>query len=117
MSDPVIVSKVANALFQDANGGGRVGGRLTLTTATLQFHPNGVNRLANSGPLDVEIDLRDLTGPVTVLPGFLTKIIAVPVGGEIFKARCWGAAAMAERIQTAANAAQSAGGTEPEAPQ
>jgi hypothetical protein len=57
--------------------------------------------VANTGVLDIEIDLAEVTGPVTVLPGFVTKIIAVPVGGAVFKARCWGAKKMAERIQAA----------------
>jgi hypothetical protein len=41
-----------------------------------------------------------------VLPGVLTKIIAVPVGERVFKARCWGAGKMAERIQRAVTAAR-----------
>jgi hypothetical protein len=136
VTEPVIVSKVANALVEDAQGspdldaavraagwhgagmgwvlarfrahyGGLwVGGRLTLRATSLEFHANGVNRLANRGSLDVEIDLREVTGPIAVLPGVLTKIIAVPLGGRVFKARCWGAAKMAERIQTAVTAAR-----------
>jgi hypothetical protein len=44
-----------------------------------------------------------------VLPGVVTKIIAVPVGGRVFKARCWGAAEMAEQIQTAVTEARRPG--------
>jgi len=140
VTQPVIVSKVANALVEDAErspgmgpvvdatggssdsmdwvldrfrqhyGGLWVGGRLTLTTAKLEFHPNGLNRLANRGTLDIEIDLRSVTGPVAVLPGVATKIIAVPVAGRVFKARCWGAQSMADQIQAAVTAARSAGG-------
>jgi hypothetical protein len=124
VTEPEIASKVANALIEDAQGsqghghvvdsldwlmdrfrrhygGVWVGGRLTLTDRTLTFVPNAVNRVANTGVLDIEIDLAEVTGPVTVLPGFVTKIIAVPVGGAVFKARCWGAKKMAERIQAA----------------
>ena len=136
VTESVIVSRVANALVEDAQrspdagavvdaaggssdsvdwvldrfraqyGGLWVGGRLTLTANRLEFHPNGVNRIANRGSLDVEIDLREVTGPITVLPGVVTKIIAVPVGGRVFKARCWGAARMAEQIQAAVTAAR-----------
>lgn len=122
---PVIASKVVNALVEDARGSGPlavldpvldqfrqhydglwVGGRLTLTPTTLEFHPNGVNRLANSGTLDLEIDLRGVES-VEVQPGVLTKIIAVQVaGGRLVKARCFGAAGLAEKIRAAVQGAQ-----------
>lgn len=122
---PVIASKVANALVEGAGasgplgvldpvldqfrqqyGGVWVGGRLTLTPTTLEFHPNGVNRLANTGPLDLEIDLRRVES-VEVQPGVLTKIIAVQVGGgRVVKARCFGAAGLADQVRAAVRSAQ-----------
>ena len=123
-SGPVIASKVANALVEDARGSGPlavldpvvdqfrqqyggvwVGGRLTLTPAVLEFHPNAVNRAANTGTLDLEIDLRQIQS-VELQPGVLTKIIAVRVGSQVVKARCFGAAGLADQIRTAVQAAQ-----------
>jgi hypothetical protein len=134
MTSPVIASKVANALVEDAKrsqtagglvdtagadtagldvvldqfrrhyGGLWVGGRLTLTSATLEFHPNAVNRVAHAGTLDIEVDVRRIEA-VDVLPGFLTKIIAVRVGDKVVKVRCWGASKMADRIRAAVQAA------------
>ena len=124
-SGPVIVSKVANTLVEDAGaagplagldavldqfrqhyGGLWVGGRVTLTPTTLEFHPNGVNRVANSGTLDLEIDLRRVES-VEVQPGVLTKIVAVGVGGgRVVKARCFGAAGLADQIRAAVQAAR-----------
>jgi hypothetical protein len=51
-------------------------------------------------------DPREVTGPIAVLPGVVTKIIAVPVGGWVLKARCWGAARLAEQIQAAVTEAR-----------
>ena len=123
---PVIAAKVANALVEDARGSGPlavldplldqfrqqyggvwVGGRLTLTPTTLAFHPNGVNRLANTGTLDLEIDLRRVEA-VEVQPGVLTKSIAVQVGGgRVVKVRCFGAAGLADQIRAAVQATRS----------
>jgi hypothetical protein len=125
--DAPIASKVANALVADATpnvgsgglrshlqnwmlsrfakryGGLWVGGRLTLTGRTLEFHPNAVNRAMNRGTLDFVIELRDITA-VEVEPGVFTKIIAVQVGERCFRARCYGASGLADRIRTAAAA-------------
>lgn len=121
----VIASKVANALVEDARGSGPlaavldpvldqfrhqygglwVGGRLTLTSTTLEFHPNAINRAANTGTLDLAIDLRRVES-VEVQPGVLTKIIAVRVGPQVVKARCFGAAGLADQIRAAVQAAR-----------
>jgi hypothetical protein len=140
---PVIASKVVNALVEDAQvradfnalakvsgpettgqawvldrfrqhyGGLWVGGRLTLTTRTLEFHPNALNRFANAGTLDITIELRDIAG-VELQPGVATKIIAVYVGARVFKSRCYGARQMADHIRTAAAAVHAA--PEPQEP-
>ena len=124
-SGPVIASKVANALVEDGGGSGPlavldpvldlfrrqyggvwVGGRLTLTPTVLEFHPNAVNRAANTGTLDLAVDLRQIDS-VEVQPGVLTKIIAVRVGSQVLKARCFGAAGLADQIRAAVQAARS----------
>jgi hypothetical protein len=131
--DAPIASKVANALVTDATphvgsgglrsdlqnwmlgrfakryGGLWVGGRLTLTARTLEFHPNAVNRAVNRGTLDVVIELRDVTG-VEVQPGVFTKIISVQAGDRVFRSRCYGAHQLADDIRAAAAATHGAAG-------
>ncbi|MCT9820055.1 hypothetical protein N3K63_07110 [Microbacterium sp. W1N] len=114
MSDRILVSKIANALVEDAEarvsgvglalsgfralwGGLWVGGRVTLTEETVEFSPNVVNRAAQSGTLDVSISLKDVTG-VEVLPGILTRIVAIATPARVLKVRCWGAHRFAARV-------------------
>ena len=124
---PVLATKVANALIEDAEfapnpavkrvmdiadaqgidtvleqfkrhfGGLWVGGRLTLTDTALTFAPNGMNRAVHKDLATVTIPLAAITG-VEVLPGVLTKIIAIRTGSHIFKTRCWGARPFAAKI-------------------
>jgi hypothetical protein len=117
----VIVSRVANALIADVvvqgvpsqsvqertlnryrrrHGGLWVGGRLTLSDTAIQFHPNFVNRALQSGQLDIAISLHSIES-VEVLPGVLTKIIAVRAGGQLTKFRCFGAREVADHIRAA----------------
>jgi hypothetical protein len=121
----IIISRVANALIADVAvraapsrsvqgrtmnryrrryGGLWVGGRLTLSDTDIQFHPNLINRGIQSGQLDIEISLHSIES-VEVLPGVLTKIIAVRAGGQLTKFRCFGARKVAEHIRAAARTA------------
>ena len=96
MSSGIVAKRVANALitdaeaklprvtpridqveaaldrFKSAHGGLWVGGRATLTTESIRFHPNVVNRGIHAGSLDIEIPLPDIVN-VEVLPAFLTS--------------------------------------------
>lgn len=55
---------------------------------------------SRSGTLDVAVPLGEI-GAVNVLPGFVTKIIAVDVGFSRLKLRCYGAAGVADAIERA----------------
>ncbi len=127
----MIASKAANALIEDAEpsalaylaakvgsgntswigrarrryGGLWVGGRLTLTTTSVEFHPNGVNRSLHGGSLDVVIDLRHVES-VELLPGFVTRIVAVRTADGVFLARCFGARKLVGQIDSAVRAAR-----------
>jgi hypothetical protein len=123
----VIISRMANALIAEVDvgvvatsvgggvldryrrryGGLWVGGRLTVTTTDFQFHANALNRALQSGQLDIVIDLRSIES-VEVLPGVLTKIVAMRTADGVTKVRCFGAAKVAEQIRAAASSARSA---------
>jgi hypothetical protein len=118
-----IISRVANALIMDVDvavpetspagrilgryrrryGGLWVGGRLTVSTTDVQFHANALNRAIQSGQLDVTVDLRSIES-VEVLPGVLTKIIAIRTGDRVAKFRCFAARKVAAHIRAAAAA-------------
>lgn len=120
----VIISRVANALIADVdvtvptssanrrvlsgyrrrNGGLWVGGRLTVTETDIRFHANALNRSIQSGQLDIIVGLRSVES-VELLPGVLTKIIAIHTGDRVTKFRCFGAAKVADRIRAAASSA------------
>ena len=109
------MTKIANALIEDvtvnvavpvlsvfraALGGLWVGGWVKLTTQTVSFSANGLNRVVPSGPLDVSVPLSKVTD-VTVLPGFVTKIVAITTPWYVLKVRCYGAPSFAAAILTA----------------
>lgn len=114
----VITSRLANALIENVHvglpttsaagqvlgryrrryGGLWVGGRLTVTTTDVQFHANALNRSIQSGQLDIAVDL-DSIESVELLPGVLTKIIALQTSDRVVKLRCFGAAKVAEQIR------------------
>ncbi|WP_155766066.1 hypothetical protein [Mycobacterium colombiense] len=85
-------------------GGLWVGGRLTCTDTDVRFHANALNRSIQSGRLDIVIALRSIES-VEVLPGVLTKIIAIRAGDRVTKIRCFGAAKVANQIRAAASSA------------
>jgi hypothetical protein len=127
----VITSRSANALIDNVHvhlpaapaarrvlgryrrryGGLWVGGRLTVTTTDVQFHANALNRSIQSGQLDIAVDMRSIES-VELLPGVLTKIIAIGTRDRVVKIRCFGAAKVAEQIRAQASSA----GSTPEAP-
>jgi hypothetical protein len=118
VNEPVLISKVANALIPEASsrlggpvdsalervrrrdGGLWVGGRVTLTERELRFAANALNRGLQSGTLDVRIDL-DQIRQVEVIPAPFTKIIEVHSGQGLLKFRCYGAARFAQAIRGA----------------
>lgn len=121
----IVATRAANALIADARakalgqpidgvlgcataiyGGLWVGGRATLTREQLAFHPNSVNRAIHSeGSLDIEIPLSDIE-KVEVLPGVLTRIIAITTKRQFVKIRCFRADAFADEIRTWARSTQ-----------
>jgi hypothetical protein len=115
MPEEVLTTKIANALIEDVNvhvtipaipilraalGGLWVGGWVTLTTRSVSFSPNGLNRFMQSGALDVSVPLAEVTD-VKVLPGFFTKIVAITTPVTVLKVRCYGAARFADAILAA----------------
>jgi len=115
MPEEVLITKVANALIEDVNvhvtvpvlsvfraawGGLWVGGRVTLTAKTVSFSANGLNRIMQSGTLDVSVPLAQVTD-VKVLPGVFTKIVAITTPEFVFKVRCYRAARFAQAILAA----------------
>jgi hypothetical protein len=123
MNEPVIVSKMANALFAEAqsavtdvfgaiegaaeqqraiHGGLWVGGKAGLTASALRFAPNAVNKAVHVGGegLVFEIPLGRVTG-VRVRKAFVTNIVDVETPEGTYSLRCWGAQGFAEAIDTA----------------
>jgi hypothetical protein len=83
--------------FKSAHGGLWVGGRATLTTQSLCFRPNAVNRGIHAGPLDIEIPLPDIVS-IEVLPAFVSSVIAIRTPQSAVKIRCFRADAFASHI-------------------
>lgn len=81
-------------------GGLWVGGRVTLSTARVAFSPNAMNRAVLSGAIDVDIPLVEIV-QVEVLPGVVTKIVAIRTMGGVLKVRCYGAPSLAKAIEDA----------------
>jgi hypothetical protein len=97
--------------FRSAHGGLWVGGRATLTAESLSFHPNDLNRATQTGSLDIEIPLADLTG-IEVRPAFVSSVIAIRTPQSVVKIRCFRADAFARQIaqQAGTELQRSAGG-------
>ena len=88
------------SLFRSAWGGSWVGGRVTLTTEVVSFSANGLNRIAQSGTLDVRVPLAKIID-VDVRPGFFTNIVAITTPESVVKVRCHFAADFAKAITAA----------------
>lgn len=125
MREQVPISKIANALIEDAHartssslavlsvfraiwGGLWVGGRVTLTSEAVTFAANTLNRFAQSGTLDVVLPLRQVVD-VDVLPGFFTNIVAIGTPDRVLKVRCYGARRFADAVIRARAAVSRAG--------
>jgi hypothetical protein len=83
--------------FKSAHRGLWVGGRATLTTESVSFHPNAVNRGIHAGSLDIEILLPDIVS-IEVLPAFVSSVIAIRTPRSAVKIRCFRADAFARQI-------------------
>ncbi|HEX2619558.1 MAG TPA: hypothetical protein VHL11_05405 [Phototrophicaceae bacterium] len=127
-SDPdVIQKKIANAFYTDEQlskegyGGGDLGlmlvrifmkglwlgGNVYLTSTTLKFELNNLNKLFHSGNVQVEIPLTDITQVTVIKPilGFMTIQLTIPDGD--FKIRVRGAKEFASLIEETAAKAKS----------
>lgn len=115
MPEEVLASKIANAFIEDVQphltmpmvslfratwGGLWVGGRVTLTTEAVSFSPNGLNRIAQSGALDIRVPLANVID-VEVRPGFFTDIVAITTPESVLKVRCYFATKFAKAILAA----------------
>ena len=120
----MFVSKIANALIEDAEpfisdvrpilslfravqGGLWVGGRVTLTSQSVSFAANTLNRIGQSGSLDVSVPLMEVTD-VEVLPGLFTNIVAITTPHRVLKVRCYGARRFADAVSAARDAVSGA---------
>ena len=124
MTDDVLMSKTVNALVEEAtspiekvhpvggavdrvrtrSGGIWVGGKATLTSTAIRFAPNGLNKLANDGPLESDVELTRVTR-VEVVDAFMTNIVDVEHDQGLLRLRCYGAKKFAEAIRRAVDAA------------
>jgi hypothetical protein len=111
-----LISKTVNALLgngnydaapwrgADAPRGVWVGGRLTVTEEHLQFKPNAINKVAHAAagiPAGtVLIRLSDVQA-VRVVPAPITKIVEITSPALEFRVRCYGAKALAAKIEAA----------------
>jgi hypothetical protein len=91
-------------LVRKLYGGLWVGGRADLCADRLKFAPNEMNGALTAGPLDWDIDTRDITD-VKVRFGLITNIVVIFLGHEAVKLRCFGARDFARHILEAAEAA------------
>lgn len=83
--------------FKSAHGGLWVGGRATLTTESICFHPNALNRGIHAGSLDIEIPLPDIVS-IEVLPALVSSVIAIRTPQSVVKIRCFRADAFARQM-------------------
>ena len=83
--------------FRTFYGGLWVGGTAALTTASLSFTPNAVNKLVHKGDYSLEIPLSDISA-LSPEFGLISGIIRVTTPRGIAKLRCFGAKAFLSRI-------------------
>ena len=76
-----------------------MGGRVELSETARSLTPNALNRTFHQQLSSIEIPLQ-LISSVEVLPGFVTKIIALGTPTHVVKLRCYGAPALADRIRS-----------------
>lgn len=85
-------------VFRGRYGGLWVGGTLIVTDRSVDFQANALNRMVQTGTLDLSVPLHDIAA-VEVQPGLVTKIVAITVGQRQVKARMYGAERVAETIR------------------
>ncbi len=128
MSDAIVMSKMANALFAEAqtaigdnfgaiesaveqqrraHGGLWVGGKAELSATWLRFAPNALNKVAHVGGAGLTFDI-PLTQvrSVRLRKAFVTNIVDVDTPQGVYSMRCWGAQAFAQAIDTAVRRAR-----------
>ena len=128
MTEPVITSKMANALFPDAqigralagsivatavekqgarDGGLWVGGKAELTATQLRFSANGVNKALHKGGdgLQFALPLAEVRH-VRLRKAFVTHIVDVETDAGVYSLRCWSADGFARAIGSAVAAAR-----------
>ncbi len=128
MTEPVITSKMANALFPDAqigralagslvatavekqgarDGGLWVGGKAELTATRLRFAANGMNKALHSGGDALRFDVAlSAVRHVRLRKAFITHIVDVDTDTGTYSLRCWGADGFARAIGSAVAAAR-----------
>lgn len=121
MSQNVISTRTANALISDAKarvklphtgvtlgalrllfGGAWVGGRAVLTTESLNFSPNAMNRAVTSGSLDVSLPLGEIA---TVADWGIRVYGVVSIASPTYNLRliCIQSSSFAQQIRSAAS--------------
>lgn len=90
--------------FQAVYGGLWVGGSVELTTRTLTFRPNALNRATHKGDYSFSVPLTNITS-VAYERGFVTGIVVVTTQHGRFKLRCFAARRFQDAIDRARAAA------------
>src|ERR1700691_443347 len=83
--------------FKSAHGGLWVGGLAMLTTESICFRANAVNRGIHEGSLDIAILLPDIIG-IEVLPAFMSSAVVIRTPGSVVKIRCFRADSFASQM-------------------
>lgn len=92
--------------FSRIHGGLWLGGTITLTPRELSFRPNGMNRALHTNASDITVPLERVV-EVTDRFGILTRIVDVKSDdGSVLTFRCFGAPALAQKIEDAVKAAR-----------
>lgn len=91
--------------FRAVYGGLWVGGTAELTTHSLTFRPNSMNRAVHTGDLSLRIPLADISATACEW-GLVTSIVVVTTRQGHFKLRCFGAQEFREALEHARNAVQ-----------
>jgi hypothetical protein len=101
---PKVISRRIDA-GRRKQGGLWVGGKATLTAATLSFAPNSINQALHAAPEDLEISipLADISN-VAVHRGLITDIIEIRTSAGILKFKCFKAKAFAAAIEATQDA-------------
>lgn len=94
MAEAVLKTKLVNFL---APSGLWVGGKVTVTDSTIYMNANTMNRMVQDGVLDMEIPVSSIR-KVSLLWGFMTKIVCMATDEGFYYFRCFGASKMVALI-------------------